>query len=882
MTQKIPLWRRYLRLTRPDVAADVRDELEFHLEMRVAEYIRLGLSPEEARAKAMSRFGEVHAVQDTLIDHDRQKETHERRREFLGDFAQDVRFGMRSLRRAPGFAAAAILTLALGIGANTAIFSVVDALLLRPLPYMRPQELMSIGTGSAGEFLALRARLRTFASLAAFAPRQLSIDDGREANRLIGATITPNFFRLLGVSPIKGRDFTDAEGLLHNDAVVILSYALWQRQYGSADVIGKQLLVDGSPRTIVGVMPEDFHYPSRAALYWIPVTFDPSNIPATWAINNGKFIGRVATGRTLEQAAREVRDVWPTLRHLNPMWDPGAQYGHDAMPRPLQATMVGASRTLLWVLVGCVVLVLLIACVNVANLLLARATARERELAVRAAVGGGRQRLIRQLMTESMLLAVLGAALGVGLAAGAVKWVVSALPANLPRAHEISVNGTVLGVTAAIAVLTGLLFGILPALRATRSAQGSGTVSGGLRSTHGARHHHLAGMLVAAEVALAVMLVIAAQLLVKSFRELARIEPGFQTSHVIAARVSPPTAGYADPSRVDALYKSILARVAALPGVERIGAADKLPIATSVWGFAARIEGQFEDATHSLPNIDHLQSVTPGYFAAMGIAARRGRLLTDADIGTSVPVALVSESMARHFWPNGDAVGHRVGYPWASPWITIVGVVPDVRQDSLRDTTRMSMYVPWQQRTRMSGSEMWVVARTTGDPGALAATIRGIVRDADRTVPVSDVRTMDDIVAGSMKGQQFTMTLVGAFALTALLLGAVGIYGVMSYLVSQRSQEMGVRLALGASPGSVLALVVSRGAWMAGLGAVAGVVVAIWATKPLGALLYGVSATDPATFVSVPLLFMVVAVAASYAPARRATRVDPTTALRGE
>ena len=573
--------------------------------------------------------------------------------------------------------------------------------------------------------------------------------------------------------------------------------------------------------------------------------------------------------------------MWPTMRRLNPLWDPGPNYGKDARPSPLQDTMVGAPSSLLWVLTGCVLLVLLIACVNVANLLLARATARERELAVRAAVGGGRARLIRQLVTESVLLSTVGAAFGVVLAVVVVRWLVSMLPPGIPRAQEIAVNGPVLAATAVIAVLTGLLFGILPAVRATNQAK-SRSIGDGRRSTHGARHHRLSGLLVATEVALAVLLVIGAQLLVRSFRELRQVETGFRSAHLIAARVSPPSFSYRDPSRVSALYNSIIARIAALPGVERVAAADKLPIASSVWGAAVRVEGQYEDGTHILPEVHHFQSITPGYFPAMGIPVLRGRTVSDNDVEGSTPVAVVSESVVKRFWPNGDAIGKRIGYPFPSPWITIVGVVPDVRQDSLRDTMRMSLYLPWQQRSRMSGTEMWILARTSGDPHALGATIRSIVRDADRTVPVSDVRTMDDILDSSVQRERFTMVLVGAFALAALLLGAVGIYGVMSYLVSQRTQEMGVRLALGASPSSVLALVVRRGAWMAGLGALAGVIVALWATKPLGALLYGVSATDPLTFISVPVLFLIVAVVASYAPARRATRVDPVKALRSD
>jgi predicted permease len=600
-------------------------------------------------------------------------------------------------------------------------------------------------------------------------------------------------------------------------------------------------------------------------------------------VQNGIFIGRVRRGVSVDAAMNEVRSVWPTMRRLNPLWDPGDQYGRNVQPASLQERMIGAPKRLLWLLLGCVSLVLLIACVNVANLLLARATARERELAVRAAVGGGRARLIRQLVTESVMLSTIGAVLGIALAVVTVRWLVSVMPSGIPRVEEIAVNGTVLLVTAGIAVVTGLLFGIVPAIRATSSAAaGAATMMTSRRSTQGARHHRLAGILVAAEVALAVMLVIAAQLLVRSFSQLRSVETGYRTEHLIAARVSPPNGTYREPGQVDAFYKTILARLAATPGVVGAAAVDKMPIATPVWGIAPRIEEQWEDASKPLPDVNHFQSVTPGYFSVMGIPVTEGRAIDANDVESSAPVAMVSQSMAKKFWPSGSAIGKRIGYPWQSPWITIVGVVPDVRQDSLRDTLNTSIYVPWQQRSRMSGAEMWLVARATDDPPKLAATLRSIVRDVDRSVPVSDVRTMDDILDRSVQRDRFTMVLVALFALAALLLGAVGIYGVMSYLVSQRTQEMGVRIALGASAGSVLALVVRRGALMAGAGAIIGVVAATWATRPLAFLLYGVSPTDPLTFAAVPLLFLGVAVAASYLPARRATRIDPIATLRGD
>ena len=877
-----PRWRRYLRFARPNVSADVDEELQFHVAMRVERNISLGMTPDTARREALGRFGDVSLVREALLEHDKRKEEGERRTEYVSAFLQDIRFGLRSLGRAPGFALAAILTLALGIGANAAIFSVVDAVLLRPLPFARPQELVSIGMGSGGELVALRERLRSFSQIGASVGQTHPIDDGTEALRVEGAAITTNLLSLLGVSPVLGRGFTEDEGRHGNNDVLLLSYALWLRQFGGAtDVIGRRVLLEGVPHTVVGVMPRDFHFPTKDAQYWQPYAFYPANVGYHWAVGGKSFVGRLRPGVTMAQAQREVRDVWPTLRKLNPLWDPGPDYRREVNVTRLQDDIVGTAGSLLWVLFGCVLLVLLIGCVNVANLLLARATAREREFSVRAALGGGRGRLIRQLVTESLLLSALGSLLGVALAYFGVRWLVAVMPAGVPRAQEISVNGSVLGFTALVAVLTGILFGIIPAVRATSFAKTS-NVGFGRRTTLGVSHHRLSGLLVAGEMALAVLLVIGATLLVRSFSALRRVEPGFQTTHVIAARVSPPGASYQDLARVSSLYATVLERVTALPGVQSAAAVDKLPFAQSIWGIAARIEGQFEDASHPLPDVHHWQMVTPRYFETMGIPVQRGRAFTEADRGDQAQVTIVSQSFARRFWPNGDAIGKRIGYPYESPWLTVVGIVPDTKQDSLRDTTSMSMYVPWGQRTRMSGSEMWVLARATGDPKALSTAIRSIVRAVDRTVPVSDIRSMDAVLSDSVQKARFTMLLVAAFAFAALSLGALGIYGVMSYLVGQRMQEMGIRLALGAPTSGVIGLVVGRAAKLAAGGAIVGILAALVATRSLGSLLYGISATDPITFVSVPLLFLVVAMLASYAPALRATHADPVRALRSD
>ena len=875
-------WRRYLRFARRDVAADVDEELAFHLEMRVQRNIALGMAADEARADALARFGDVTGVRRNLVTHDTRRQNAEERREYLADFLQDLRFGWRSLRRAPAFAAAAVLTLALGIGANAAIFSAVEAIVLRPLPYTRPQELVSLGDGSSGELLALRERLRSFSGIAAYVTQTHPFDDGAEAVRLEGAAITTNLLATLGAKPLLGRDFITDEAILGNNASLLLSYGLWQRRFGGTDdVVGRRVMVEGVPHTIVGVMPADFQFPGKETQYWQPYAFNPKNMGVTWAVGGKRFIARLAPGMSLARADRELREVWPTLRTLNPLWEPGPEYRRDVSVRPLQDTVVGTARTLLWILFGCVLLVLLIGCVNVANLLLARATARERELAVRAALGGGRARLIRQLVTESLLLSALGALLGVALAYGALQWFVALMPAGVPRTHEITLNRVVLGFTAAVAIAAGVLFGIIPALRATRFSHGAAGAAA-RRATAGVAHHRIAGALVAAEVALAVLLAVASVLLVRSFSALRQVEPGFETSTVIAARVSPPWQSYQEPARINALYGDLLEKLRVLPGVQSVAAVNKLPMAQSIWGIAVRVEGQFEDGAHELPEIAHFQEITPRYFETFGIRVLGGRAFTDADREDQPPVAIVSQSVAKHFWPNGDAIGKRVGYAWPSPWLTVVGVVADTKQDSLRDTSSMSMYVPWQQRTRMSGNELWLVASSRGDPASLTTSIRRLVQQADRTVPVSDVRTMETVIANSVQKARFTTLLVAAFAVAALLLGAVGIYGVMSYLVAQRAQEMGIRMALGATMRDVIGMVVLRAAKLAALGAVVGIIGAFAATRALRSLLYGIGARDPITFVVVPVLFLFVAIVASSAPAWRATRVDPVRALRAD
>ncbi|HLB09191.1 MAG TPA: ABC transporter permease [Gemmatimonadaceae bacterium] len=882
---RAPQWRRFLRLVRANVPADVDDELTFHLEMRVERNIALGMSPEDARREAIERFGDVGSVRAALVDHDCRRQTTRQRAEYVADLVQDLKFGVRALRRSPAFTIAAVLTLSLGIGANTAIFSVVNAVVLQPLPYERADRLVTIDEGSIGEYIALRDRLHAIVDLAAWMPATHPVDVDGEAARLKGVAITTNLLPLLGVSPIIGHGFATSDGNYGAGNVLLISHAFWQREFaGTHDIIGRTVSIEGSPFTIVGVMPASFHFPSNDVEYWQPIIVNPSNPGLVWGIGGRRMMGRLASNATLSQTRSELQSVWPSLRRINPLWDPGPEYRAHPSVTPLQTELVGSARALLWMLFGATLLVLIIACVNVANLLLARAVMRERELAVRAALGGGRARLVRQLATESLVLAALGALLGVTLGWLAVRVLVAAMPAGIPRADEISMSGSVLAFALAISIGAGLLFGLIPAFRATSAShsQSSGT-AGDRRATAGGSHLRISGALVAGEVALAVMLVSASVLLVRSFAALRAIEPGFETTHVVAARISVPGARFtADTQGVLAYYQNVLNRTQALPGVHGAALVDQLPLAQPVWGIAARVAGQFEDFTRTLPMIEHMQIVTPGYFSTMGIPVRRGRAFDDRDRAGAPLVTIVSQSVARRYWPSGDAIGQRLGFPYASPWMTVVGVVSDTKQDSLRDTTSASMYVPWAQASGRFTGDLWLVTRTAVDAASTGTTIRTMVHDIDPGVPVSDVRTMSAVVSGSVSRSRFTTSLVGAFALLALALGAVGIYGVMSYLVGERRREMGIRIALGASRASVMRIVLQRATWLASVGAAIGIAGAMVATRSLRQWLYGVSATDPVTFLFVPILFLAVAVLASSAPALRATRADPASTLREE
>ncbi len=875
----IDRWRRYRRFFGPNVDADIDDELRLHLELRAADYVARGLAPEESLRAAQERLGDLDTVAAQLREHDRHAARTERRRDYMDDLLQDIRYAFRSLRRAPGFAAVAILTLALGVGANTAVFSVVDAVVLRPLPYPHPTELASIDGGTLAELTRIGELSQSFTSVAGYRATSVGVSGDAEPERADAATVSANLFATLGVAPAIGRAFTAGENTVGRSHVVVLSHGFWLRRFGGdSSLVHKTVMIEGAPYAVVGIMPSGFAFPSRDTQLWLPFTLPPSRSGAFWGDGGYQLIGRLRAGVTQNAAQQEIRTLYPKIGLENPIWTPAATYMANARVTPLQERLTGSARTTLLLLLAVVGVVLLIACANVANLLLVRATARTKEVAIRLALGGARGRLMRQLMTESLVLAFLGGACGLVIGWWGIHGLLAILPPDIPRTADISIDGRVLAFTTALVAITAALFGLLPALRAS-----DGDVHRVLRNgsrTAGSSHRRIASMLVCGEIGAAVLLVTSALLLVRSVSALHAVDPGFRAASIVAARVSPPKTQFADPATIQPLVDGLLRRIRALPGVEAAGAVDNLPMAGGMGELAIRVAGQYEDLKHgTLPMADHVESITPDYLSTMGIAVLAGRALDATDISASPPVAVVSQSFAKHFWPRGNAVGQRIGNPWPSDWITIVGVVKDVRLDSLTGTSQEAVYRPFAQ---VPPNSISLVVRTSRDPTALAVALREVVAQVAPGTPVSNVERMATVIDRSAARQEFTMLLLALFAVVALVLGMVGIYGVMSYTVAQRTREIGVRMALGAAPGDAMRMVLREGLTLAAIGIVTGLVAAAVATRALGGMLYGVTATDPATFAAVPVALGLIALVASYLPARRATRVDPTAALRAE
>ena len=813
----------------------------------------------------------------------------------MSQILSDLAHAARRIGRAPGFATIAILTLALGIGANTAIFSLVKTVLLQPLPYDQPDRLAMIWGSrvkgettwlSGPEVVEYAAATRTFDNVAAYNSATANITGGQEPERLVAAVVTPNLFETLGVAPVIGRAWTSADtvALIAND--VVMSYGLWQRRFGgSRDIIGQTIDINGRGRTVVGVMPASFRLPlefsdDRSSELWTPLDLRAPSL-AEWGDHSLIGVARLAAGTTADGATtvmRRLEDQWVRDGH----WSNRNLAERAAVP--VKDLVLGDIRYALWVLLGAVGVILLIACANVANLMLARSDERHREVAVRAALGASRGRIVQQLLTESTLLALIGGALGVALAAAGMRILVALRPEGIPRVADVGLDAPVLAFTLGLAVLTGILFGLAPALELSRPDLNRSLKEGGRTGSVGRGRQRFRDGLAVSQMAFSVVLLIGATLLVRSFLELRRIDLGFTERNALTARVTLPSTSYGTNADVVAFVETLRQRLAQLPGVRSVGATRLLPLTGTIGDWSITLEGR-ERRPEENPNGDW-QVVTPGYFETMGMRLVRGRFFEDTD-GPDAPIAaVINETMARRYWPNEDAVGKRFHLGTnPRPWITVVGIVGQVRHNALTESARAEMYVPhgqWPAAGAGARREMTYVIATPGDPLGVLGYVRQAVRTLDPSLPISDVQTLDDVAAGALAQARFTTLLLGLFAALALSLAAIGIYGVIALLVARRQQEIGIRMALGARPGAILGMVLGRGLALAGVGLGAGLIAAALLTSVVSSMLYGVTRFDPVTFILVPLILATVALAACLVPAGRAARMDPVAALREE
>jgi putative ABC transport system permease protein len=804
-------------------------------------------------------------------------------------FWQDVRFGVKMLVKSPGFTIVAVIALALGIGANSAIFSVVNTVLLRPLPYKEPDRLVMVwedatklgyprDTPAVANYLDWRNQNQVFEGMAAIADQSYNLTGIGEPERIDGRRVSANLFSLLGVEPQLGRSFLPEEDQPGSGHSVIISHGLWQRRFGSdPGLVGKPLSLNGETFTVVGVMPQGFQFPSREVEVWVPIAFTQREASSRGS-HYLQVIARLKPGVTLQQAQTEMTAIAARLSQQYP--ESNTDLG--AAVTSLHEHVAGDIKPALLVLLGAVGFVLLIACANVANLLLARAAVRQKEIALRAALGASRLRLIRQFLTESVLLAAIGGLGGLLLSLWGVNLLKSFIPENISQAKAITIDGWVLVFTLGVSLLTGLIFGLAPALQASKLNLNETLKEGGRDSAAGSRGNRIRGLLVIAEVAVSLILLIGAGLLINSFLRLRNVDPGFRSDNLLTMQVVLPVSKYPDAARRASFYTELVRRLEALPGVKSAAVTTNLPLYRQGNSTGISIEGR-PDPAPGQEQIIVTRVISPHYFRTMGIQLMQGREISEQDRQETTPVVIISEAMARKYWPGEDPVGKRLKTgPSASniPWITIAGVVKDVRQFELNADPKPQMYLSYMQTGYFAPRDL--VISTSVEPMSLTATVRRTVWEIDKDQPVSNIRTMDEILSESIGRQRFSMLLLGIFASVALLLAAVGLYGIMSYSVTQRTREFGIRMALGARRIDVLKMVVGHGLKLVLIGVGIGLVVAFVLTRVMTSLLFGVSATDPLTFISISLVLITVAVLASYIPAYRATKVDPMIALRYE
>jgi putative ABC transport system permease protein len=872
---------------REEVINDIDREMRLHLEMQVDANIRAGMSPSEAREKAMRSFGNVNRAVDAAYD--------VKGGGVFETLAQDIRYGLRMLAKHKAFTSIAVITLALGIGANTAIFSVVNELLLQPLPYRDAERVVTVwevtpegrhqNTTSRANFRAWREQNSSFQYIAAFTDQRLNLTGTGEPEELSVQFATPEFFKILGVDPILGRTFLPEDDKGDQTPVAVLSYGLWQRRFGGqASIVGNTITLSGEQFTVIGVMPPNFQFhikqrsgTGRPAELW---TILPMPLGGT-ANQRGRFLGAVARlkeGVSAEQAMAEMRTIEARLSDEVPQFNKN----YTAEVIPLREQFFGNVRRPLWLMLGAVGFVLLIACANVANLLLSLATSREKEIALRAALGARRTRIVRQLLTESLLLALLGSLLGLGFAWLGIKALVAISPRDLVSLQTVGLNVTVLAWTLGVSVLTGVVFGLAPALHISRLNLNDSLKDGGKsESGQASGSRRLRNALVVSEIALAVVLLASAGLLIRSFLRLQQVDRGFNTDNILTMVIRLPEAGYREDPQLVHFFSQALERVRQLPTVRSAGMVNFLPLyggLGSNTGF--KILGQPEPPPGQGPSTD-VRVADAGYFGTLGIPLLRGRNFSDSEQREARQVILINEALARQYFPNQDPIGQRLDvamFEKPTP-AEIIGVVGNVRYDSLVDEAPPAVYFPHPD---LAYPFMTLVVHTDGDPTAIFPAIQREIRSLDPNQPISDVRTMNQVMSEWVARSRFNTLLIGLFAGLATLLSAVGIFGVMNYSVALRTRELGLRLAVGAQPRQVLLLVLKQGLGLTIVGVVLGLAAAFGLTRLLSGLLFGVEAVDLTTFASISILLVMVSLLACYLPARRAMRIDPLSALRYE
>ncbi|HKG12700.1 MAG TPA: ABC transporter permease [Pyrinomonadaceae bacterium] len=898
----MPDWKEEVRsrLSRsglaPEREAEIVEELSQHLEDRYEQSLASGAAEGEARRSALLELNEGDLLAHELrrVERPARRDApapgSPRNRNMFGEILQDLRYGLRTLRKHPGFTAVAVIALALGIGANTAIFSVVNTVLLRPLPYKDPDRLVMVwedatrsgyprDTPAAANFVDWRDQNGVFEGMAALADQSFNLTGMGDPERLEGKRASANLFGLLGVEPLLGRGFLPEDDRPGGPRVAVLSHGLWQRRFGSdPKVVGRSLELNGQSYEVVGVMPQSFQFPSPEYELWVPIAFTQQEA-ASRGRHYLQVVARLKPGVSFGQAQAEMSTIAARLQQQYP--EQNADLGAAVVP--LHEQVVGDIKPALLILLGAVGFVLLVACANVANLLLARAAARQKEIALRVALGASRARLIRQFLTESVLLAALGGVLGLLLALWGVNLLKAFIPDSISQVRAITVDAKVLGFTLVVSLLTGLIFGLAPAMQASNFNLNETLKEGGRDAAAGSKGKRIRSLLVVAEVAVSLVLLVGAGLLINSFLRLRGVEPGFKPSNLLTMSAVLPQQKYPDHTRRTAFYDELIRRVEAVPGVKSAAIANWIPLIRQGDSTSITVEGQ-PPAEPGKEKMMVTRVVNPHYFQTMGVQLSRGRAFDESqDRADSPGAVIISETAARRYWPGEDALGKRLAVGRVeSPddWLTVVGVVNDVKQFQLDAEPRPQMYLSYKQAGFFA--PRYLIVSTSVEPLSLASAVRNTVWSVDRDQPVSHVRTMEDVLSDSIARQRFTMLLLGIFAAVALLLAAVGLYGVMSYTVAQRTREIGVRMALGAQRRDVLRLVVGQGLKLVLIGVALGLVLAFLLTRVMSSFLFGVSPTDPATLATISLVLVFVALLASYIPARRATKVDPLIALRYE